>query len=113
MKQIAAILTFGLLLIGCNQDMTNVFAPSEPKPVANQCKASCVISDITPWDVIIAPEDTAMIIGLIGDTLRTYYYRLEDGREGILDKEDYDTLSVGDVFEKCSVVEAVGACPVY
>jgi len=54
-----------------------------------------------------------MIIGLIGDTLRTYYYRLEDGREGILDQAEYDTLIVGDILEKCEVKEAIGSCPVY
>ena len=116
MKKILAVITIGIILVGCNEqeDMTNVFSPGAKRTeYANQCKASCVINDLQYWDEIIAPEDTASMLGLIGDTLRTYVYRLEDGREGLMEKVDFDTLIAGDVLPHCNVIEAEGSCPQY
>ena len=113
MKNFIALFALALLFAGCTQELTNVFSPDSNSEVPNQCKASCVIADLQTWDEIIAPEDTAMIAGLIGDTLRTYLYRLEDGREGSVFKEEYELLKVGDNLGKCELEEAIGSCPNY
>lgn len=109
----AFILSF--ILMGCgSMDSTNVFSPTgRPETVQSQCKPSCVISDLTAWGEDISPEDAKFFSDVIDGKLWFYIYRLNDGREGYLDKETFDSLSVGDLLPRCSVINAEGSCPVY
>ncbi len=112
MKNIIVLIIFASFFVGCIQQMDYVFTIPNEEP-NTQCKSSCVINQLGSHDIIIPAKDTAFISGLIGDTLRTYVYHLEDGRDGTLDKDEFDSLSVGDVLESCTRKEAVGSCPDY
>ncbi len=104
MKYLATLLA--LALCACSDDISGVVHLDEEAGLAHvgsPVVRSCKVLDKRIDNEVIPAEDTAMYLGLVGDTLRTYWVKVGNGATYSESRVAWELLEVGGEYPDCKL----------